>query len=166
MPSYSEMKIQKTLILCVGSRLMKDDALGLVVGEALLKLDLPAEVKIFETGLDVFTLLDEIAGFDNLIIVDVIRSGLSPGKVVVVDLNELSQEYISEIQSLHDIDVISAIRLGYELFREKMPHKIFLVGVGAKEISPGIGLSEEVEKAIPKILENISRLLKLDSIDG
>jgi len=82
-----------------------------------------------------------------------------------VDLGRLSQERVSEIQSLHDVDVISAIRLGYELFREKMPRKILLVGVGAKEISLGIGLSEEVEKAIPKILETISHLLELDSPD-
>jgi hydrogenase maturation protease len=159
------MRTQKTLILCVGSRLMRDDALGLVVGETLLKRNLPAKVKIFETGSDVFTLLDEIAGFDNLIIVDAIKSGSSPGEVVVVDLGRLSQERVSEIQSLHDVDVISAIRLGYELFREKMPRKILLVGVGAKEISLGIGLSEEVEKAIPKILETISHLLELDSPD-
>jgi len=159
------MRARKILILCVGSRLMKDDALGLVVGEILLKRDLPAEVKIFETGLDVFTLLDEITGFDGLIIVDVVKSGLSPGEVVVVDLGGLSQEHVGEIQSLHDIDVVSAIRLGYKLFRDKMPRRILLVGVGAKEISPGIGLSEEVEKAIPKILENISRLLELDSIN-
>jgi hydrogenase maturation protease len=159
------MRTQKTLILCVGSRLMGDDALGLVVGEILLKRGLSARVKIFETGSDVFTLLDEIAGFDDLIIVDVIKSGLSPGEVVVVDLGRLSQEHVSEIQSLHDVDVASAIRLGYELFRERMPRRILLVGVGAKEISPGIGLSEEVEKAIPKILEAIFHLLEPDSPD-
>lgn len=153
------------MILCAGNRLMGDDAIGLVVGEILLKHEhmIPAKIRIFESGSDALTLLDEIINFDEVIIVDAIKSGLAPGEVIVIDLKKLVQEATYEIQSLHDIDVISGIRLGYELFREKIPQRILLIGVGAKNISPRIGLSNEVEKAIPKILGEISRLLKLDS---
>lgn len=156
------MRAQRTLILCVGSRLMGDDAVGLIVGEILLEREMPAEVRIFESGSNVFALLDEIMEFDEVVIIDSIKSGLVPGEVAVIDLRNLIQGSMDEIQSLHDIDVVSAIKLGYELFGEKMPRRIFLIGVGVRDISPGIKLSVEVEKAIPKIMEEVSRFLKRD----
>lgn len=143
---------------------MRDDAIGLVVGKILLEHErkIPAEIRIFESGSKVLALLDEILEFDEVVIIDSIKSGLAPGEVVAIDLKEFINGSISEIQSLHDVDIISAIRLGYELFREKMPRRIFLIGVGVKEVSPGIKLSIEVEKAIPKIMEELFRFLKLD----
>lgn len=142
---------------------MGDDAVGLIVGEILLKREMPAEVRIFESGSNVFALLDEIMEFDEVVIIDSIKSGLAPGEVIVIDLGKLTQGSMGEIQSLHDIDVVSAIKLGYELFREKMPRRIFLIGVGVKDVSPGIRLSAEVEKAIPKIMEEVFQFFKRDS---
>jgi len=154
---------QKTLVLCVGNSIMGDDRIGVLIGRQLIRYGLPAEVKVFDGNIDMLGLLNEITNCDELIIVDSIGSEVAPGEVVVVDVGaeKLTQRTDDmPIGSLHDVDIVLVLKLGYLLFPEKMPRKITLIGVGVKDVKPGIKLSDEVKRSVPKAIRLVTCLLK------
>ena len=77
------------LILFLGNSIFRDDRIGLIVGERLrdklIKLGCNVEV-LEESGL---TLIDVLAGWDKVIIVDSIKTGKHDvGEVFKIDLDE------------------------------------------------------------------------------
>ena len=140
---------RKILILCLGNPLMGDDGVGVAVARRLSSTKLPEGVKVVEGGTGGLRLIDEISGFDKVVVVDAVKIGGPPGRIVVLNTKELlgcSSENLG--RHAHGVNLTSAIKLGYELFPDKMPAEIILVGVEAKRIEPGLGLSEEVEKKL------------------
>jgi len=153
---------QRILILCVGNLLMGDDGIGVIIGRELLRRGLNVDVKVFDGGVDAVRLLDEVAGYDELILVDSVDGRLPPGELIVVeaDAEDLAKGVGDKSMiSLHELDVFTALRLGYMVFPEKMPRKMIVVGVGVKEVRQGIGLSREVEEALPRAIELLKKII-------
>ena len=73
---------KNALVLGIGNILMKDDGVG--VAAALRFKDayrLPTNVSCLDGGVQGVNLLSAIEGFTHLIVIDAVRSGLSPGRV-------------------------------------------------------------------------------------
>ena len=142
---------------------MGDDGIGVLIGRELIRYELPAEIKVFDGNIDMLGLLNEITNYDELIIVDSIGGVVAPGEVIVVDVGaEKLMERTNDmpIGSLHDIDIVLVLKLGYMLFPERMPRKITLIGVGVKDVKPRIELSDEVKGSLPWAIRLVTRLLK------
>jgi hydrogenase maturation protease len=132
-------------VIALGSELGGDDAAALRVAEALapapgVEVLLagrpgPGLVELFEEGV-------------RVVLLDVVRRGLSPGEVVTLALSELGARGLSSGSlTSHDLGPIEALRLGEALGRPR-PEGLF-VGLGGARFAPGPELSEEVARALP-----------------
>jgi len=85
--------LTRVLIAGVGNVLRGDDGFGVVVARRLDAMELPAGVRVVETGIAGIALVQELQdGWEALIIVDAVDRAKPPGTVLVID------------PEIHDVD--------------------------------------------------------------
>ncbi|MBN1270953.1 MAG: hydrogenase nickel incorporation protein HypB [Candidatus Aminicenantes bacterium] len=156
----------KTLVLGLGNELYGDDGVGLHVVRFLrdeinslaFRPSCYQNVFFEECALTGLALLDVIEGYDRLIIVDTIkRSHPKAGKVYHIDGKKL--RHIPG-PSPHYVSIPQTIDIGREAGL-KMPESVEIIAVEAKNIYDlGEGLTEEMQKSIPEIIETIKKTLQ------
>jgi hydrogenase maturation protease len=142
-------------VVGIGNLLLSDEGVGVRVIEELRKKKLPKNVKLYDgatLGLAILNFLD----VDKAIVVDAVKGGGEPGTIYCFSADEvLNKDKDKGMISLHDLDFISAIRIGvFDL------PKIIIVGIEPEKIEEGLELSERVKKAIPKAVELILKSIK------
>ena len=146
------MLFPEIVIAGCGNPLFADDGFGPAVIEEMQKLQLPDNVAIIDAGLGgphfIFTLLDpEVT--KKLIIVDIADYGAEPGSITKLRVEELPP---GAYRDAHSWDLAEPLQ------RIKDQIDITIIGCQpAKMTAPEfeIGLSEEVQNAIPKTIRVI-----------
>jgi len=144
----------KTLILGIGNPILSDDAVGCRVAQELeMRLRGRSEITVKETSLSGLSLLEEMAGYEKLIIIDAIQTkGGSPGSVYKLAPEDFK---IGHMAIIHDLGLFSALELGRKLGMD-MPREVVIFAIEAKDMET---FSEEctleVKKAIPKAVETV-----------
>lgn len=140
-----------TVVIGLGSPLMKDDGLGLAALEALQARG------PFEPGPDWIdggtwgmNLLPFIESADRLLLLDAIRSDRPPGSVVVLE-REAVPRGLGVKLSPHQIDLQEVLALA-EL-RGRLPQDTVAMGIEPGEVVLGCGLAEAVRGALPALVE-------------
>lgn len=142
----------KTLILGIGNTVLSDDGVGCKVAQRLQKkLSRRSDITVLETSLSGLSLLDEITGYERLIIIDAIqtKSG-KPG-----DIYKLAPEDFKtgRMAIIHDLGLVSTLELGRKLEMD-MPCEVVIFAIEPKEMAAfSETLSPEVKKAVPKAVE-------------
>ena len=153
----------RVLLLGLGNDLLCDDAIGLrVVAEVRERIGSAANVCILDTVEMGLSLLDLAVGYDDLLIVDAVQTGLAPsGFLHEVDLSALRT---LPAVSPHFLGVGEMLALGREL-GFKVPHRtrIFAIEV-ADPFTMGTQFTPPVEAAIPRLVERVIAALREDAI--
>ena len=143
----------KTLVLGLGNTLLKDDGLGVKVIEQLQVKAHQAEIRNGATlGLSLFEILK---GAEKAIVVDAVDMGRTPGTVIRFTAVELLNLKVGQSFSLHEIGLLEVLKIGQSLNEEF--NNVIIIGVQPKDLSPGEGLTPEVEGRIPEIVEMIEK---------
>jgi hydrogenase maturation protease len=139
----------------LGNEFRHDDAIGLIAARRLRDRGMPAE----EHEGDLAALMERWKLTDRLILMDAIRSGAAPGTVRRLDVSAspLSREAFKS--STHAMGLADAIELSRTL--GTLPVCVLVFGVEVLDLSPGIGLSGEVERALPDLLEKVATDMRL-----
>ena len=131
-----------------------DDMIGLKIAEMLKKECQKDNVTIDSGSIDGLAMLDEIKGFDKVILIDSIESKSGkPGDIfkIKIDPTETKPSLVAS----HGIDFISALRIGQQ-FGHKMPEQIFVYAI---EIKDNTTFSEDctdvVMKSVPEVIQRI-----------
>lgn len=145
----------RILILGLGNDLLSDDAIGLrVAAEIRRRLgETRPEITIIETGEMGLSLLDLVAGFDTLILVDSFQTlQRPPGSVYELDGNDLK---VLPSGSPHFAGIGEMLALGRELGLP-MPRqvKVFAIEV-ADPLTVKAELSPALQAAFPRIVSDI-----------
>ncbi len=145
----------KTVVLCLGNRYMKDDAVGIRVADQLAVNE--AHVVIDSCQTADLSLLARYAGARRVVVVDALVSGSRPGTVsrfVIGPRRDPVQSLPgSHSIGLHDMfDFASQSRL--------LTCPVTIIGIEPRECGPGEGLSPEVEGAIPRVISEIDAELR------
>ena len=133
------------LILCLGNALRRDDAVALRVAD-LLDADPPAGAAVRRSALSGLYLLDEMEGFDRVVVVDAVRTGgRPPGTVLSFPLEDL---HAPEGPSPHAIGLPSALARA-RAAGAPVPSRVHVVAVEVEEMSTvGEGLTAAVAAAV------------------
>ena len=148
-----------TLILGLGNPLLGDEGIGVRVIEELKGLQLPDGVEAVEGGTAGVGLVGLMEGYQRVIIVDAADMGHPPGRVVRFTPLEVQFKTAEAPLSLHQIGLGEVLALAEAL--EAAPAEVIIIGVQPGRIEAGVGLSPEVEGAIPQIIGMI-----LDELDA
>jgi hydrogenase maturation protease len=151
-------KVKHVLILGLGNPLLGDEGIGVQVVEELKELELPDGVTVVEGGTAGLGLIGLMEGYQRVIIVDAADMGHPPGRVVRFTPSEAQFKTAEAPLSLHQIGLGQVLALAEAL--EMAPAELVIIGVQPGQVEEGIGLSPEVEGAIPQIIRII-----LDELD-
>lgn len=135
------------LILCLGNELRRDDAVALRVADALER-DPPAGTAIERSARSGLYLLDEMEGFERVVVVDAIRTaGGVPGTIHSLPLGEL---HAPGGPSPHAVGLPSAVAAA-RASGAPVPSQIQVVAIEVSELDEiGTGLTPKVAEAIPE----------------
>lgn len=155
----------KTLVLGLGNELYGDDGVGIQVIEQLKQdvsflelLGNGQSIHLEASPLTGLSLLDIIVGFNRLIIIDTIKVDHPvTGKITVIDGKNL--RHIPG-PSPHYISIPQMLEIGRKN-NLTVPDEVKVIAVEAKNIYMlGEGLSPEMKKAIPHIIDTLYSILK------
>jgi hydrogenase maturation protease len=148
----------RTLIVGIGSTIRGDDGVGVRAARRLRERPLPGEVDVIELGTAGLGLLDHVAGYDRLIVLDAIVSGAPVGTVRVLAANDVA--CAAHLGAGHEADLPTTLALGHKLLAERIPQQVNVVTIEVCDLNSfSEHLTVEVEAAIPKMLARIEELL-------
>jgi hydrogenase maturation protease len=142
------------LVLCLGNPLRRDDAVALHVADALER-DLPPGVTVRRSARAGLYLLDEMEGFDRVVVVDAIRTaGGLPGTVHSLPLEGL---HSPGGPSPHAIGLPSAVAAA-RAAGAPVPARIHVVAIEVAVLDEiGEGLDPAVAAAVPHAVEVVRK---------
>ena len=136
----------RRLVIGVGNPFRCDDAAGLAVANRLRRV--PAH----QSTLGGFELMDLWEDANEVVIVDAMHSGASPGTVATYDAVEESLP-TGLFASSHAIGVVETIELARSLGR--LPQRLVVYGIEADRLENGTDLSPAVSAAVARVVEEI-----------
>jgi hydrogenase maturation protease len=146
------MEPKKILILGLGNILLGDEGVGVRVAEQLLSHPLPDEIEVIDGGTAGYELINFFEGKEKVIIVDAVKTNDTPGSVYKLDLALVQEDETVQL-SLHQIGLKNVFKMASLM---DLNPEVTLVGIVPKDYQDyNIGLSDEVEKAIPLAIETV-----------
>lgn len=149
----------RLLVLGLGNDILTDDAVGLLVARAVAaRLGGDAAVAVRETTEMGLALLDEIADFDALILVDAVQTGrVPPGHIHECDIADLPQVTAT---SPHFIGVGETAGFGRRLGLA-MPGRVRVIAIEvADPYTLGTEPTEVVSAAVAFAVERVIDLVR------
>jgi len=152
----------KTLVLGLGNPILSDDGVGLRVVHELEGLFDEKEVTVMESTLAGLSLLDFVAGYQRVIIVDSIqRRGGKVGEVYRLGIDDISTG--RHAASVHDVDLATALELGRRLGLD-MPQEVVILAVQVQDVTTfSESLTPEVERVVPQVVEMVKMEIEAGS---
>jgi hydrogenase maturation protease len=146
-----------TLVLALGNPLLGDEGLGLVALEELRRTSsVSSSVELLDGGTSGLSLVPRMSQAERVLVLDAVSAGQPPGTVLMLDGRTLASEAAGRL-SPHQVglaEVLAACRLMHG------PKEIVILGVEPETTELGVGLSEAVSKAIPKLVAEAGRQLE------
>jgi len=142
-----------TLILGLGNTILTDDRVGIEVGKKVFEACGGEGVDFLEASAGGLTLLDAVCGYENVIVIDAIKTGAEVGTLHTFKAGDCIGSM--RLASVHGVDFFTALETGRKLGM-KVPDDIRIYAV---EVLDPYTFSErmtpEVEQSVPGIVVDI-----------
>jgi hydrogenase maturation protease len=121
----------KGFIICIGNRLVSEDATGLLVYDRLQAIEpLPAGIELIEGGLAGLNLLPLLEQGGRVVFVDAVHGFAAPGEIVLLDSREIKgTERESLLHFDHGAGLPYLLAVLPAVYEGELPEEIFLVGL-------------------------------------
>jgi hydrogenase maturation protease len=155
----------RTLVLGVGSSILSDDAVGLVVARRLEgRLGARDDVDFGFNEEAGFTLLEESLGYERLVVIDSILTGREPGTVMRFDLSDLGRTIHSN--SPHGMNLATVMELG-RVQGMDVPNEVVIYAIEVVDtLTFGEELTSEVAAKVDDIVDTIIREVFPEAADA
>jgi len=146
----------KTRIIGLGNSILSDDGVGIYaareVRRRLAEAGRSADADIVESEVAGFALMELMAGWEKIILLDSIQfEGLQPGTVIRIEPEDLHTSL--RLRSVHDIDLPTAVELGRRMGLD-MPARLTIFGIQAQDaLTLGESLTEAAERGLKETVE-------------
>jgi hydrogenase maturation protease len=140
------------LVIGVGNRYRRDDAVGLYAIDQLAMRDLPRVMLREESG-EGASLMAAWEEHDHVIIIDAAKVDAPPGSIIRIDAHQ--QKLPSDFfhYSSHAFGVAEAIEMARVL--GQLPPQLIVFAVVGTDFSAGEGLSAEIQTTLPNLAQQI-----------
>ncbi len=152
------------LIACVGTELRSDDRAGLEVCRKLKELGVRGHARLIECEFGLETCVDRIVKErpKRLVVVDAVlmTEGGKAGEVVIAKLEDVVEGFLA---TTHNVPLRMMVKYLRAL---GCCEEVYVLGVIAKNLGFGEGLSPEVMEGVEKLVNNLAEALSSCSKDG
>ena len=145
------------LVLGLGNILLRDEGVGVRVIEAMERLELPANVELFDGATAGLDLLGVLAGRRKVIVIDAIDGDCEPGTVLRLGPEDLVFQGGPGV-SLHEIGLMETLAAARQL--GIAPQEVVILGVKPKDVRHGLALSPEIGGLVPSIVDRVTAELE------
>ncbi|MCP5365319.1 MAG: HyaD/HybD family hydrogenase maturation endopeptidase [Hyphomicrobiales bacterium] len=149
---------RSVLVLGLGNILLTDEGIGVRVLQTLRsRYHLPAGVDAIDGGTAGMDLIDLIAGYDDLIVIDAMETGDPPGTVRRLADHELSR-FLKQKLSPHQLgftDVLAFLEL-----MDKAPQTITMIGIQPASLDLGLEISPSLSSEVNSYADLVARELQ------
>ena len=146
------------LVVGLGSPIMSDDAIGLMVAQNIEDMHLTGVETRQEAigGLDIIPVL---WGYRHAVIVDAIKTEqYEPGTVMIFDPEDFEPTITNA--SAHDINLATAMAIGRDMEPERMPISVRFVAIEVEDLQTmHEGLTEKVEASLGRATDAVLHLI-------
>jgi len=148
---------RQVAIIGIGNILCSDEGVGIHVINDINHEALNSNVKVFDCGTSGIAVLEAMDDTEKAIIIDAVSSGRKPGTIHLYTMEDLlrMEDKTLKLVSLHQFDLMATLKLGMTTNAYKMPCRIIIIGVEVKSLESSMDLSDEVTKALPKVIETV-----------
>ncbi len=150
----------KILVAGIGNIFLGDDAFGVEMVQRLSATPLPPEVTLADFGIRSFDLAYAMAeDYDVTILLDAISQGQPPGTVSLIEPDIIGSHMGDPIDA-HNMNPMRALQMASSLGGQ--PRRLYLIACepAVLETEEGqLGLSDQIEAAIPTAIEMLRTLL-------
>jgi hydrogenase maturation protease len=158
-----EARAPRVLVAGVGNIFLGDDGFGPAVIQRLSSRALPMWVKIEDFGIRSVHLAYELLGaspsYEATIIIDAVARGGAPGTLYVLEPEV--DEIRMEAPDAHGASVEAV--LGFLKGMGARPGRVRIVGCEAASVTPEMGLSDEVARAVDDAAELVMQLVAAEA---
>lgn len=138
--------MKSIVVIAIGSRIMKDDGVGVWVAEAIESTLNEGNVDVVTAETDYEYGFDAAKSYDYVFVIDAMLSGNMPGKITVFPLSDAKAH--TSYGSQHDKSLIDMlVRNGNPLGS--------LIGIEAHEVDFGFGLSQTLQEKFEEICSGV-----------
>lgn len=137
----------RAVVLGVGNTILTDEAAGVRAVEALERAyKVPSNVQLIDGGTSGMEMIEELSNLDFLIVLDVVKTGATPGSVVKIAGDAIPVFFRKKL-SPHQIalpDVLACLEL-----LDTMPKEIIVLGVEFISLELGLEMTPLVAQKVP-----------------
>jgi hydrogenase maturation protease len=142
----------RSLIIGIGNEYRRDDVVGLIVARRL-KARAADHVSICEHSGEGTALMESWRNSACTILIDAVHSHQKAGTIFRFEAHQQVIPTQFFHYSSHAFGLAEAIELARTL--KQLPPRLIVYGIEGKNFAAGTGLSAEVEKAVPVVVENV-----------
>lgn len=152
--------MKKIGVIGLGNPLRRDDGIGIVLLEKLVKHrhKLPRNIQFIDGGTGGMNIFHMLVQFDIVLIIDAAFFNDIPGYGRFLTLQEIKNNRISFVSLTHEFDIFRVINLAKEL--KKAPKHILFFCIQPKDTSFGTELSKEMQQNVKELLKKLIIELK------
>lgn len=141
----------RAVVLGVGNTILTDEAAGVRAVEALERAyKVPSNVQVIDGGTSGMEMIEELSNLDFLIVLDVVKTGATPGSVVKI-ADDAIPVFFRKKLSPHQIalpDVLACLEL-----LDTMPKEIIVLGIEFISLELGLEMTPVVAQKVPVLAE-------------
>lgn len=142
------------MIIGVGNEYRGDDAAGLIVARQL-RQQLPDAIQVIEQSGEGAALMETWKNAAHVILIDAVQSGAAAGTVFRFEAHQQAIPTKFFHYSTHAFSVAEAVELARAL--NQLPERLIVYGIEGKNFNAGVGLSAEIEKVTPEVMDRTIR---------
>lgn len=142
------------LVIGIGNEFRGDDAAGLIAAEKLRERQI-AGITIRTNNKDGSALLLLWEGYDDVILIDAVCVGESPGTIHIIDLHDTEYEETVFRTSGHAFSIFETVKLAGYI--NKVPSRLKLYGIEGSDFTTGHSPSPAILKSIDEVVERIAQ---------
>ncbi len=148
----------RRVVLGIGNILNHDEGLGIAALKLLeQRLGLPDNLQLLDGGVLGLDLLPVVEECDHLLVLDAIDGSLAPGSLIELPKEQIPL-YSGVKMSQHQTTFQEVLALAN--LRGRLPAHLHMVGVQPADMTLGVGLSPQVEAAMPQVVEHAIAVLQ------
>ena len=147
---------KKIAVVGIGNTFRRDDGIGIIILESLLKFYKREQIDYLNFGIASFDLIHKMRDYDTFILIDGINANLSAGEMKIFELTDVGYKPNILAVSTHEFNLKDI----FELFKKLAPKtKVYVAGIQVADTSYGEDLSEGLKYKKEDLVRQVSKFI-------